>query len=99
MAQLQAEEVTLPTVISQLLIQFANVFALPSSLSPNRHLDHQTPLLPEAQPFKLKPYWYPHFHKIEIKQQVTDILRSGIIQPSNSPFPSPVFLVKKKDNS
>ncbi|XP_071939043.1 uncharacterized protein [Coffea arabica] len=42
---------------------------------------------------------YPHMQKSEIERQVKNLLQSGIIQPSNSPFPSLALLVKKKDRS
>lgn len=93
------EQVNMPSEISQLLVRFSDVFALPKSLPPNRALDHQIPLLPEAKPFKLKPYRYPHSQKAEIESKVAEMLQNGIIQPSNSPFASPVLLVKKKDNT
>ena len=89
----------IPGSITALLDQFPEVFQEPTQLPPNRSLDHQIPLKPGAQAFKIKPYWYPHSQKTEIERQIADMLSSGIIKPSNSPYASPVLLVKKKDNT
>ena len=35
----------------------------------------------------------------EVKKQVTDMLEQGVIEPSNSPWSSPIVLVCKKDGS
>nr|XP_017233536.1 PREDICTED: uncharacterized protein LOC108207610 [Daucus carota subsp. sativus] len=45
------------------------------------------------------PYRYPHSQKTEIENQVQQMLDSGIIKTSNSPFASHVILVKKKDDT
>ncbi|XP_027182371.1 uncharacterized protein LOC113780793 [Coffea eugenioides] len=88
-----------PDSLTKLLAKYDDVFAEPNTLPPNRCHDHQIPLKPDAQPFKIPPYRYPHVQKNEIDRQVKDMLNSGLIQDSHSPFASPALLVKKKDGS
>ena len=46
-----------------------------------------------------RPYKYSHFQKNEIENIVMDLITTGIIRPSSSPYANPALLVKKKDGS
>ncbi|XP_039145476.1 uncharacterized protein LOC120282666 [Dioscorea cayenensis subsp. rotundata] len=85
--------------VISLLRQFSDVFTEPKGLPPPRTYDHQIPLKVGAEPFKFRAYRYPFIQKQEIEWIVKELLSNGVIQESNSPFASPVLLVKKKDGS
>ncbi|XP_057746886.1 uncharacterized protein LOC130966135 [Arachis stenosperma] len=87
-----------PEVV-KLLHSYAGVFAQPSGLPPQRRHDHCIPLIKGADPVKVRPYRYPHSQKAQIEFMVQQMLDDGIIQPSRSPFSSPILLVKKKDGT
>jgi hypothetical protein len=94
----QKEEV-IPEDIQQLVHQFVDIFQSPTKLPPQRALDHHIPLVSGATPVNVKPYRYSPAQKDEIENQLHEMLRNGVIQPSVSPFSSLVLLVKKKDGS
>ncbi|KAH9646382.1 hypothetical protein KPL70_024860 [Citrus sinensis] len=89
----------LPSPVLALLHQYEQLFHTPSSLPPHRLIDHHIHLLPNTKPVNVRPYRYPHFQKAEMERLITEMLDQGIIRPSQSPFSSPVLLVKKKDGS
>jgi hypothetical protein len=96
--ELQVEEIT-PAAVQQVIEEFSDVFATPTTLPPRRACDHQIPLMPGAQPVSMRAYRHKPELKIEIERQVTELLESGIIQHSTSHFSSPAILVKKKDST
>jgi hypothetical protein len=85
--------------IAMLLHNYQNVFKTPTALPSTRAHNHAIPLLEGTNPVKVKPYRYPHSQKTQIEHMVQDMLQQGIIQPSTSPFSSPIILVKKKDGT
>ena len=75
--------------LQSLLSQFSNLLS---------H-DHHIPLKDETQIVRVRPYRYPTFQKNEIEKIVREMKSAGIIRDSNSPFASPIILVKKKDGT
>lgn len=53
----------------------------------------------DDRPIHTKQYRYPHVHKEEINKQVQDLLENNVIQTSNSPYNSPLWIVPKKPDS
>jgi hypothetical protein len=87
---------TIPAAIQAIIDEFQAIFQPLPHLPPPRKGDHTIPLLPGAQPFRLRPYRYNPSQKDEIERQIKDLLQKGLIQSSSSPFASPALLVKKK---
>lgn len=95
----EQETSEVPAEVQPLLQEFQDLFTEPTGLPPKRTCDHHIPLIPGAKPVNLRPYRYKPALKNEIERQVAEMLKSGVIQPSQSPFSSPALLVKKKDGS
>lgn len=89
----------IPPEIQTVLDQHTTVFNTPHTLPPSRPHDHNIPLQPNTTPINVKPYRYPHSQKEAMTTIIQEMLSDGIIQPSNSPYSSPVLLVRKKDGS
>lgn len=61
---------SLPSEVQALVDEFADIFQPPSGLPPKRASVHTIPLVPGAQPFRLRPYRYNSAQKDEIEKQV-----------------------------
>jgi len=96
---LSMQEGQYPEEVQQLLDTYQDVFQTPDALPPARPFDHKIQLLPGSQPVNIRPYRYSPVQKDEIEKQLKEMLSSGIIRPSTSPYASPVLLVKKKDGT
>lgn len=65
-------------------------------MPPHRQVDHQKVLKEGEQPICLRSYRYKALQKDVIEKLNLEFLDSGVIQPSQSPFSSPLVLVRKK---
>ncbi|KAJ4802055.1 polyprotein [Rhynchospora pubera] len=97
--QQSSSQHNISTHLDEVLSKFAAVFQEPSSLPPLRDVDHTIPLIPGTQPISQRPYRYSYFQNLEIEKMIEELMKADLIQPSSSPFASPILLVKKKDGN
>ncbi len=86
-------------MIRSLLHRYANAFATPDGKLGSTNLVRHSIDTGDARPIKT-PYRPPTFAKrTVIDENLDQMLANKIIEPSNSPWSSPVVLAKKKDGS
>lgn len=90
------EELTVEESMAVILKSFEDVFEWPETLPPRITIEHHIHLKKEVDPVNVRPYRYAHQQKNEMERLVEEILSSGIIRPSTSPYSSHVLLVRKK---
>lgn len=98
-ASVETKEKELPKGYQLIAEEFSQVLQEPQGLPPSIGREHAINLKPDASPVSVRPFRYPHAQKAEIERQIGVMIAAGIIQESNSPFSSPVLLVRKKDGS
>ena len=83
--------------LTRLIVTFSDVFALDASELGTTtfvtHTIHTGDHTPMRQPVRRMPFAL----RAEVDKMVGDMLDQGVIQPSSSPWASPVVLVRKKD--
>ena len=80
--------------------EFPDVFPndLPG-LPSDRDVEFKIELIPGTAPISRRPYRMPPNELAELKSQLNELLKKGLIQPSSSPWGCPAIFVKKKDES
>lgn len=78
------------------LLSFSDVFE--ESLGHTDVMQHKIDT-GDARPIRQYPRRLPYAYRDETRKQVAEMLDQGVIQPSHSPWASPIVLVKKKDGS
>ena len=82
--------------LNALVKEFSDVFCeIPGK---TKTLEHEINLTTDI-PVRKKPYQIPHHLVNVFDEEVGSMLKMGIIEPSTSPYCSPVVFVKKPDNS
>jgi hypothetical protein len=93
---------TLAKAIEDLPIvcEFPDVFPydLPG-LPLDRDVEFKIELIPGTAPISRRPYRMPPNELAELKCQLNELLKKGLIWPSSSPWGCPAIFVKKKDES
>ena len=79
------------------LMKFVDVWALEEDpLNLSSKFEHKIRIIPHA-PIYNKPYPIPHAYTDAVRKQVRDMEAAGIIEPSRSPYNSPIVVVRQKD--
>ena len=89
----------IPEPVSVLLKEYEQLFQPPTALPPQRQFDHAIPLIAGVKQVNVKPYRYNPTQIDELENQIKEMLLNGVIQPSTSPFASPVLVVQEKDGT
>ena len=89
------------TALQAVIHDFQDRFpaTLPDGLPPERNIAHAIPIEPGSIPPDRHLYRMSPAEKVEMKRQVSEGLRRGIIEPSTSPYGAPCLFVTKKDGS
>ena len=86
--------------IVSIVNEFTDVFPdeLPG-LPPDRVIEFCIDVVPGTGPILIPPYRMAPAELKELKDQLQELLDSGFIRPSTSPWGAPVLFVKNKDGS
>lgn len=78
---------------------YNDIFHLPKDiLTTTTTLKHEIPTTSDV-PIHTKTYRYPKVHEAEVEKQINKMLNDKIIEPSSSPYSSPIWIVPKKRDS
>lgn len=82
----------------ELCMKYSDIFALPEDKMTTNNFYEQRLRAKDEFPVYVKNYRLPKVQKDEINEQVSKLLANDLIEPSVSPFNSPLILVPKKSN-
>ena len=82
--------------IKQLVSQFSDIL---TDLPLRTNLAECEIRMEKEEPVRTRQYPMPYAHRDLVKKEVESMLRLGVIEPSQSPYSSPIVLVRKKDGT
>ena len=65
----------------------------------DREVEFYIELIPKIAPISRAPYRLALAKQKELKAQLEELLKKGLIRPSDSPWGAPILFVRKKDGS
>lgn len=92
-------ETNVKNKLMKLCDKYSNLFALKTDTLTCNNFYKQQIHLNDPSPVYIKNYRTPEAHIGEINSQINKMMNDGIIQPSVSPYNSPILLVPKKSES
>ncbi|XP_016471483.2 uncharacterized protein LOC107793610 [Nicotiana tabacum] len=99
LATLNSQQVQGSDDVQKLLSKHTGLFEAPRALLPHRSHDHRIILKEGTSSINVRPYRYVANQKDEIERMIKEMLDSGVIKPSVSPYSSPIVMVKNKDGT
>ncbi|GKD20293.1 putative mitochondrial protein [Tanacetum coccineum] len=72
--------------------EFMDVFVVPKELPPRRPCDHRISMLEGTTLVNVRPYRHSPTQKDAIESMVQELLNTGVIRSSNSPFALPIAM-------
>lgn len=78
---------------------FSDIFALESDTMTTNNFYEQKLRLNDNTPVHVKNYRTPESQKEEIDNQIAKLIKNDLIEPSQSPYNSPIILVPKKSTN
>ena len=82
--------------LQRLLKKYSNTLTDVPGVTKAGHHDIQ---VSDSRPIQSRPYPLPHALRETVKKEVQEMLDYGVIEPSSSPYASPVVIVAKKDGT
>lgn len=82
--------------VKQLLVKFSKQL---SDVPGRTTLGYHDIKLTDSKPTRSRPYPVPHALRETIKDEVKNMMELGVIEESDSPYASPLCIVKKSDGS
>lgn len=83
--------------LENFLLQYSDIFVGPDGELGRTDLTAHKIDTGDAKPIKLPPRRLPISHRDIAEREIESMLQKGVIKPSNSPWASPIVLVKKKN--
>eukprot|EP00833_Pecoramyces_ruminatium_P015176 jgi/Orpsp1_1/1189208/evm.model.d7180000070286.1 len=84
--------------VTKLFDDYSEVLALKTDdLKPTKLFPHRIVLKPGATPVKQKAYRLSKVQAIALKKELEKLIKNHLIEPSHSPWSSPIVLVLKKN--
>ena len=86
-------------LLYSVFLEYADVFTLhPDEVGRTADIKHHIDI-GDAAPIHQLPRRIPQARRIEVRKMLEEMMAKDVIQPSHSPWSSPIILVRKKDGS